>query len=70
MKCTHCGAELTGDEIATNAQTARVHGINFGYCRLCWDAWGTMTYGWQVGVPADRRVSFTDRAKVWEARHG
>lgn len=68
MKCTHCTAELIEDEIAKNDQTARVHGINLVYCRLCWDAWGMMTYGWQAGVLADRRVSFTDRAQTWEAR--
>ena len=70
MNCTHCGDELTVNEIAAIVQTMRVHGIDFGWCRLCWDAWGTMTYGWQAGVPADRRVSFTDRARAWEARRG
>ena len=68
MNCGHCGNELTEEEIAANIQTKQVHGIDFDWCRLCWDAWGQKTVGWQAGVPDDRRVPFTQRADAWEAR--
>lgn len=68
MNCKHCGNPLTGEEQATNAQTARIHGIDFGWCGLCWDAWGTMNFGWQAGVPKEKRVSFTERTAAWDAR--
>ena len=68
MNCKHCGNALTREEIAANAHTEQVHGIDFGWCGPCWDAWGQMMYGWQAGVPADRRVPYVQRAKAWEAR--
>jgi hypothetical protein len=68
MRCQHCENALTEEEQATNAQTAAIHGLDLGLCRLCWDAWGTMACGWQAGVPEDQRVRFVDRAVAWDAR--
>lgn len=68
MNCKHCGNPLTEEERAANTQTARIHGMDFGWCKLCWDAWGTMIFGWQAGVPEEKRVRFSDRTKAWDAR--
>lgn len=68
MKCEHCGTDLNIAEVEDNARTAQVYGIKFRYCALCWEAWGTMQFGWQPGVPASRRVRYVDRTKAWDAR--
>ncbi len=65
MKCRHCKAELTEEEIKSDRATAQIHGIEFGLCNLCWKAWGTSTFGWQAGTS---EVSFSDRLREWNDR--
>lgn len=68
VTCSHCGNALTDAERTQNEQTRQAHGMEFDLCQLCWDAWGEMTYGWQAGVPEEKRVRFIDRDKKWKAR--